>query len=68
VVTLAFGAALLLVWAGLVEAFLSQYHEPTLPYWTKIAFGAIELGGLTWFLLFGGRGRSSLAQKLRVQP
>jgi uncharacterized membrane protein SpoIIM required for sporulation len=31
VVTLVFGVALLLVWAGIVESFLSQYHEPVLP-------------------------------------
>src|SRR5213079_3164412 len=27
-VTLIFGVAVLLAWAGFVEAFLSQYHEP----------------------------------------
>src|SRR4030095_14243396 len=36
VVTLIFGVALMLVWAGVVEAFLSQYHEPLLPYAVKI--------------------------------
>ena len=30
-VTLTCGAALLLIWAGIVEAFLSQYHQPVLP-------------------------------------
>jgi uncharacterized membrane protein SpoIIM required for sporulation len=54
-VTLTAGAALLLVWAGLVEAFLSQYHEPVLPYGLKIAFGAAELVALALFL--GGAGR-----------
>ena len=43
VVTLSFGFMLLLIWAGFVEAFLSQYHEPFVPYSAKIAFGAIEL-------------------------
>lgn len=48
--TLIAGIALMLVWAGLVEAFFSQYHEPTLPYAVKIAFGATELLLLCLFL------------------
>lgn len=55
VVTLCFGAALMLVWAGIVEAFLSQYHEPVLPYAVKIAFGAVELAALGWYLFRAGR-------------
>jgi uncharacterized membrane protein SpoIIM required for sporulation len=55
VVTLSFGFALLLVWAGLVEAFLSQYHEPVVPYEAKIAFGAIELILLCVYLTRSGR-------------
>lgn len=55
VVTLCVGAALMLVWAGLVEAFLSQYHEPVLPYAVKIAFGTLELAGLAWYLGWAGR-------------
>lgn len=50
IVTLICGVALLLVWAGLVEAFLSQYHEPVVPYSAKIAFGCVELVLLTAFL------------------
>ncbi|MEA3146677.1 MAG: hypothetical protein QOI53_2206 [Verrucomicrobiota bacterium] len=49
-VTLISGAALLLIWAGLVEAFFSQYHEPVLPYQFKIAFGLVELTALLAFL------------------
>jgi uncharacterized membrane protein SpoIIM required for sporulation len=49
-VTLIFGVALLLVWAGIVESFLSQYHEPVVPYWAKIAFGMVELIALAAFL------------------
>lgn len=41
--TLIFGVALMLVWAGIIESFISQYHEPVMSYSTKIAFGAIEL-------------------------
>ena len=56
-VTLIFGVAVLLVWAGFVEAFLSQYHEPVLPYSVKIAFGAAELVLLAVFLARAGRGK-----------
>ena len=53
-ITLIFGAGLLLVWAGFVEAFLSQYHEPVLPYPVKIAFGIVELILLFLFLAKSG--------------
>jgi len=52
--TLMGGVALLLVWAGLVEALFSQYHEPVLPYSLKIGFGIAELAALTLFLSLGG--------------
>jgi uncharacterized membrane protein SpoIIM required for sporulation len=48
---LAAGAGVLLVWAGLVEAFISQYHQPVLPYSVKIAFGLVESLAL-WFYLY----------------
>jgi uncharacterized membrane protein SpoIIM required for sporulation len=54
-VTITFGVAVMLVWAGLVEAFLSQYHEPVLPYGAKIAFGVLELAALGWLLGVSGR-------------
>ncbi|MEW6306686.1 MAG: stage II sporulation protein M, partial [Verrucomicrobiota bacterium] len=41
--TLICGVGLLLVWAGIIEAFFSQYHEPVIPYGLKIAFGLVEL-------------------------
>lgn len=56
-VTLILGVAMLLVWAGLVEAFLSQYHEPVIPYVIKIAFGLVELVLLAWFLAKSGSQR-----------
>jgi len=56
VTTLLGGAALLLAWAGLVEAFLSQYHEPVLPYSVKIGFGVAETVLLAGFLGFSGSG------------
>jgi uncharacterized membrane protein SpoIIM required for sporulation len=49
------GAAALLVWAGLVEAFISQYHQPVLPYGLKIGFGVCELAALAAFLKWAGR-------------
>jgi uncharacterized membrane protein SpoIIM required for sporulation len=58
-VTLIAGVALLLVWAGVVEAFFSQYHEPVLPYSVKIAFGTVELLLLVLFLNRAGRGSKS---------
>ena len=54
-VTLIFGVGLMLIWAGLVEAFLSQYHEPVIPYSAKIIFGCIELVMLVLFLARCGR-------------
>ena len=58
VVTLIGGVALMLVWAGLVEAFFSQYHSPVLPYSVKITFGLLELVGLAFFLLRSGTRNS----------
>jgi uncharacterized membrane protein SpoIIM required for sporulation len=54
-VTLIFGVAVMLVWAGFIEAFLSQYHEPVIPYTAKITFGFIELAMLVLFLSRSGR-------------
>ncbi|MGB3117911.1 MAG: stage II sporulation protein M, partial [Verrucomicrobiales bacterium] len=47
-------AALLLVWAALVEAFLSQYHSPA-SYPFKIAIGIVQLSALVLWLGWGGR-------------
>lgn len=49
------GASVMLIWAGLVEAFISQYHQPVLPYGLKIGFGVCELTALTAFLGLVGR-------------
>ncbi len=54
-VTLIGGFSMLLVWAGMVEAFFSQYHEPVLPYGVKIGFGLLELVLLCAYLGFSGR-------------
>jgi uncharacterized membrane protein SpoIIM required for sporulation len=49
------GLALMLVWAGIMEAFFSQHHAPVLPYWFKVAVAVAELVVLTMYLLFIGR-------------
>jgi len=58
-VTLIAGVALMLIWAGFIEAFFSQYHEPFLPYWLKIAFGGTELLLLTLYLSRAGRDQTT---------
>jgi uncharacterized membrane protein SpoIIM required for sporulation len=62
VVTLIFGVGLMLVWAGFIEAFLSQYHEPIIPYTAKIAFGCVEL-----ILLFLFYAKSGTCKKPEVK-
>lgn len=52
---IAAGAAALLVWAGILEAFVSQYHQPVIPYGLKIAVGVCELAALGLFLGWAGR-------------
>jgi uncharacterized membrane protein SpoIIM required for sporulation len=56
-VTLCGAISLLLIWAGVLEANLSQYHEPALPYWLKISIGAAQLTALITYLTFAGRPR-----------
>lgn len=41
----------MLVVAGFIEGSISQIHEPTLPYWLKIAF-ALVCGILLYYYLF----------------
>ena len=54
-VTLIMGVAVMLIWAGIVEAFFSQYHEPVIPYEVKIGFGVLEFILLILFLAKSGR-------------
>lgn len=54
---LIFGIGIMLIWAGLIEAFFSQYHAPILPYSIKITFGVIELIALATFLTLAGRAK-----------
>lgn len=57
--TLICGVAIFLVWAGIVESFFSQYHEPTIPYALKIAIGCVELALVVLYLAYSGRGAST---------
>jgi len=57
--TLMGGVAVLLVWAGIIESFFSQYHEPVISYGVKIAFGTAQLAVLAWLLAACGRGETS---------
>ena len=59
--TLIGGVAVLLVWAGIIESFLSQHHQPVLPYSVKIAFGTVELAALIWFLGYSGKNEERAA-------
>jgi uncharacterized membrane protein SpoIIM required for sporulation len=62
-VTLIMGVAVMLIWAGIVEAFFSQYHEPVIPYEVKIGFGVLEFILLILFLTkSGGRGGGKRAE------
>lgn len=58
-VTLIFGVGVMLVWAGFIESFLSQYHQPVIPYAVKITFGVIELVLLVLFLARSGRRKET---------
>ena len=55
VVAIVLGASVLLIWAGIMESFVSQYHQPVLPYSLKIGFGLCELAALIFFLGWAGR-------------
>ncbi|MEZ5327225.1 MAG: stage II sporulation protein M [Verrucomicrobiales bacterium] len=55
-VVLVIGFCVLLVWAGIIESYLSQTHEPAIPYSLKIAFGLVELVVMVAYLYMSGRG------------
>jgi uncharacterized membrane protein SpoIIM required for sporulation len=66
-VTLIFGIAIMLTWAGIIEAFFSQYHEPVIPYAVKIGFGLFELTMLVLFLARSGRGKKLKGERSKVK-
>jgi len=49
------GLAMMLVWAGFMEAFFSQLHAPVLPYGFKVAVAVAELLLLTTYLTMIGQ-------------
>ncbi len=55
ILTLIGGAAVMLVWAGIIESFFSQYHAPVIPYSLKTVFGLVEFAALILFLWRAGR-------------
>jgi uncharacterized membrane protein SpoIIM required for sporulation len=60
IINLICGVAVMLVWAGIVEAFFSQYHEPVISYSFKITFGCAELFILIlWLGLCGLKKRKA---------
>ena len=61
------GLAMMLTWAGLVEAFFSQHHAPALPYQFKVAVGSAELVLLVIYLSVTGR-RVTPAETLAGTP
>ena len=50
------GLSAMLVWAAIIEAFLSQRHAPVIPYAWKIAVGVAQGVALVLFLERAGRG------------
>ena len=50
------GVGVMLIWAGIIESFFSQYHAPVLPYSVKIAFGTIQLAAVFYYFSTVGRG------------
>ncbi len=63
-VTLILGAAILLIWAGIVESFFSQYHQPVLPYWLKISFGCVEIVLLSLLLAWRRKGAAEADEEI----
>ena len=62
-VVLISGIAVLLIWAGIIESFMSQYHAPILPYSVKIVFGALQLIGVLVYFCFAGREKEALQRR-----
>jgi uncharacterized membrane protein SpoIIM required for sporulation len=60
------GLAMMLVWAGLMEAFFSQHHAPVLPYGFKVAVAIAELVLLTIYLITIGRRETASEGRSRI--
>jgi len=62
------GLALMLTWAGIMEAFFSQHHQPELPYSFKVAIASAELVLLTLYLLVIGQRKSDVGKFSAGKP
>jgi hypothetical protein len=60
------GLAMMLVWAGIMEAFFSQHHAPDLPYAFKVVVGVAELALLTIYLLLVRQRETAAKSPARV--
>ena len=56
------GVGAMLIWAGIIESFFSQYHEPVLPYGVKIGFGSLQMMGVIAYFLFVGKAQDEEAR------
>lgn len=63
ILTLMGGVVIMLIWAGFIEAFLSQYHEPFISYNLKIIFGCFQLLILIYFLFYSGKDNPNIRDK-----
>ncbi len=59
------GCSLMLIWAGIIESFFSQYHQPVLPYYIKILFGIFEVIFVYFYLFFVGHTKKLFIIKKR---
>lgn len=62
------GLAMMLVWAGIMEAFFSQHHAPVLPYAFKVTVAAAELALLTLYLALIGARQSRTEVVSNIPP
>ena len=60
------GLAMMLVWAGIMEAFFSQRHAPVLPYGFKVAVGVAELVLLAIYLMLTGQRQAAPGSRAGV--
>lgn len=61
-VVIIFGVGAMLIWAGVIESFFSQYHEPMLPYAVKIVFGTLQMIGVVVYFTYAGRSGESVGR------
>lgn len=61
------GLALMLTWAGVMEAFFSQHHSPVMPYEFKIAVALAELALLSLYLMLAGQRKSGAEARAGAQ-